>query len=82
MPVANVYVCVSPTSASVVVNVPTTVPAGWFSATLALESARSVGAALLSHGKRLIVDAIERSVLAITGPGNQESPIRAAGDAR
>ena len=45
-PATSEYVCVSPTSGSVVEKVPTTVPTGWSSATELLESAMSVGASL------------------------------------
>src|SRR5436190_22857379 len=41
---SSVYVCVSPESGSVVVNVPTSVPDDWFSAIELFESWMSVGA--------------------------------------
>ena len=43
VPLTSVYVCVSPVSASVVENVPTTVPIVSFSATLETDNAKTVG---------------------------------------
>ena len=46
VPLTNVYVCVSPASASVALNVPTAVPDAAFSATDVLLNVISVGAVL------------------------------------
>ena len=46
VPVTSDKVCVSPASGSVALRLPTFVATGWFSATLAFDSALSVGASL------------------------------------
>ena len=48
VPFTNVYVCVSPASASVPAKVPTVVPDAAFSSTLAFDKASAVGASFTS----------------------------------
>ena len=48
VPLTNVYVCVSPASASVPASVPTVVPDAAFSSTLAFDKASEVGASFTS----------------------------------